>query len=182
MIRGCVRPAEVVVRDLEWAGVFAIDTETTSKRPHEAELVGLSFSVKPHEAFYIPVGHSGPDESEQLDRQTVLDTLSSVLTNPDIGKIGQNIKYDWMVLRRYGIDLKGVIFDTMIASYLLNPSRRAHSLDQIALDLLDHQMISYNDVTTDLKKGEDFRNVPLSKAVPLLRPCLVMYMLSMNSR
>ena len=157
---------KTLIRDLERAAIFAIDTETTSKRPHEAELVGLSFSYKKHEAFYIPVGHSGAGESEQLDRQTVLDALTPVLTNPDIGKVGQNIKYDWMVLLRYGIDLKGVIFDTMLASYLLNPSRRTHSLDQIALDLLDHQMISYKDVTEDLKKGECFRDVPLSKAVP----------------
>jgi len=155
-----------LIHDLERAKVFAVDTETTSKSPHEAELVGLSFSWKTNEAFYIPVGHTDVDESEQLDRQTVLDALTPVLTNPDVGKVGQNIKYDWTVLLRYGIELKGVIFDTMLASYLLNPSRRAHGLDQIALDLLDHQMISYKDVTEDLKKGEDFRSVPLSKAVP----------------
>jgi len=155
-----------LVRYLEKARTFAFDTETTSKRPHEAELVGLSFSCKKDEAFYIPVGHSDLGESEQLDCRTVLDTLKPVLTNPDLGKVGQNIKYDWMVLLRYGIDLQGVIFDTMLASYLLNPSRRTHSLDQIALEFLDHQMISYKEVTKDVKKGEGFREVPLSKAVP----------------
>ncbi|MBW1894287.1 MAG: DNA polymerase I [Deltaproteobacteria bacterium] len=155
-----------LVRYLEKTGLFAFDTETTSKRPVEAELVGLSFSCKKDEAFYIPVGHADPGESGQLDCRTVLDALTPVLTNPDIGKVGQNIKYDWIVLLRYGIDLKGIIFDTMLASYLLNPSRRVHSLDQIALDLLDHQMISYKEVTENVQKGEGFREVPLLKAVP----------------
>ncbi len=155
-----------LVRYLEKTGLFAFDTETTSKKPVEAELVGLSFSCKKDEAFYIPVGHADPGESGQLDCRTVLDTLTPVLTNPDIGKVGQNIKYDWIVLLRYGIDLKGIIFDTMLASYLLNPSRRIHSLDQIALNLLDHQMISYKEVTENVQKGEGFRKVLLSKAVP----------------
>jgi len=155
-----------LVRYLEKTGLFAFDTETTSKRPVEAELVGLSFSCKKDEAFYIPVGHADPGESGQLDCRTVLDTLTPVLTNPDIGKVGQNIKYDWIVLLRYGIDLKGIIFDTMLASYLLNPSRRVHSLDQIALDLLDHQMISYKEVTENVQKDEGFKKVALSKAVP----------------
>ena len=130
--------------------------------------MGLSFSVKPNEAVYIPCTHDYLDAPEQLDLKTVLDLLKPILENPDIKKIGQNIKYDWIVLSRHGINLEGVFFDTMIASYLNNPSIRAHSLDQIALDLLDHQTIKYDDVikTENGKKLPCFSLVPVEKAVP----------------
>jgi len=151
---------------LESAEIFAMDTETTSKDPMQAELVGMSFSIKPDEAFYIPLAHDYPEVPEQLEMKTVLNRLKPILENPDIKKIGQNIKYDWMVLRRYGIDLDGVIFDTMLASYLLNPSKRAHSLDQIALDYLDYKTISYKEVVGKGKKALSFAQVTLEKAAP----------------
>ena len=78
-----------------------------------------------------------------------------MLENPEIRKIGQNIKYDWMVLDRHGIELAGVPFDTMLASYLLNPSKRAHNLDQIALDYLDHKTITYRRSGRQGQKGRD---------------------------
>lgn len=155
-----------LIASLEAAEIFAIDTETTSKNPMLADLVGLSFAIIPHEAFYIPCGHDYPGAPPQLDRKTVLDQLKPVLENQDLKKIGQNIKYDWMVLLRHGIDLKGVVFDTMLASYLLNPSKRAHSLDQIALDFLDHTTISYQDVTGRGKTSCPFAQVPIEKATP----------------
>jgi len=151
---------------LESAEIFAMDTETTSKDPMQAALVGMSFSIKPDEAFYIPLAHDYPEVPEQLEMKTVFNRLKPVLENPDIKKIGQNIKYDWMVLRRYGIDLDGVIFDTMLASYLLNPSKRAHSLDQIALDYLDYKTISYKEVVGKGKKAISFAQVTLEKAAP----------------
>jgi len=151
---------------LESAEQFAIDTETTSKDPMQAALVGMSFSLKPDEAFYIPLAHDYPEAPGQLEIKTVLNQLKPVLENPDIKKIGQNIKYDWMVLRRYGIDLYGVIFDTMLASYLLNPSKRVHSLDQIALDYLDYKTISYEEVVGKGKKALNFAQVTLEKAAP----------------
>ncbi|MBW2594313.1 MAG: DNA polymerase I, partial [Deltaproteobacteria bacterium] len=126
--------AKLIAR-LQAAEIFALDTETTSKNPMVAGLVGLSFAITPHEAFYIPCGHHYPE-------------------------------YDWMVLLRHGIDLKGVTFDTMLASYLLNPSKRAHGLDQIALDFLDHTTISYQDVTGKDKTDGGFARVPIEKATP----------------
>jgi DNA polymerase I len=145
---------------------FAIDTETTSQNPMKAELVGLSFSVRAGEAFYIPCGHQGNDSPLQLKKELILEQLYPVLENQNIKKIGQNIKYDWLVLNRHGIILKGVSFDTMIASYLINPSKRAHNLDQIALDFLDHKTISYEDVTGKGKNAVRFDKVPLDKALP----------------
>ncbi|MBW1724680.1 MAG: DNA polymerase I, partial [Deltaproteobacteria bacterium] len=89
-----------------------------------------------------------------------------VLENPKIKKVGQNIKYDWMVLKRHGINLAGVIFDTMLASYLINPSKRAHNLDQIALDFLDHKTITYEEVSGKGKKSMSFAKIPIEKAAP----------------
>ncbi len=155
-----------LVSRLESAGLFALDTETTSENPMVAKLVGLSFSVKPHEAFYIPCAHDYPGAPDQLELSEVLSLLKPVLENPGIKKIGQNIKYDWMVLTRYGINLDGVIFDTMLASYLINPSKRAHNLDQIALDFLDHKTITYQEITGKGKKASSFAHVPVEKAVP----------------
>ncbi|MBF0232064.1 MAG: hypothetical protein HQK65_03390, partial [Desulfamplus sp.] len=140
---------------------FAIDTETTSLNPMLAELVGISISYKPHQAFYIPVGHVNPDtpapelfsqniksvkEIVQPDKQAVLNILRPLLEDPAVEKVGQNIKYDYIVLAKNGIHMKGMVFDTMIASYLLNPSGRGHGLDQIALDLLGHKNITYAEV------------------------------------
>ncbi len=155
-----------LVACLKRSNLFAVDTETTSKDPMKAELVGLSFSVKSDEAFYIPLAHDYPDVPDQLELKTVLNLLKPLLENPGIKKIGQNIKYDWIVLKRYDINLAGVVFDTMLASYLINPSKRAHNLDQIALDFLDHKTITYEDVTGKGKKGINFAQVPLEKAGP----------------
>lgn len=156
-----------LVNNLERAGLFALDTETTSVDPMQAGLVGLSFSSKPDEAFYIPCSHDYPGVPEQPDITAVLNLLKHVLENSDIKKIGQNIKYDWIVLARYGINLAGVMFDTMLASYLLNPSKRAHNLDQIALDFLDHRTITYKDVTGGKgRNGLCFSHVPIEKAGP----------------
>jgi DNA polymerase-1 len=151
---------------LKASGLFAIDTETTSENPMKAKLVGLSFAMKPDEAFYIPCAHDYPEVPNQLDLTHVLNLLNPILENPEIKKIGQNIKYDWLVLNRHGIRLDGIVFDTMLASYLLNPSKRSHSLDQIALDFLDHKTISYKDVAGKGKTNGGFAGVPLAKAVP----------------
>ncbi|MEE8481018.1 MAG: DNA polymerase I, partial [Desulfobacterales bacterium] len=155
-----------LIASLKGARIFALDTETTSKDPMKAALVGLSFSIKPDEAFYIPCAHNYEGVPEQLDLQDVLKLLKPVLENPEIKKIGQNIKYDWMVLSRHGINLDGVMSDTMLASYLINPSKRAHGLDQIALDFLDHKTISYKEVIGKGKKNTGFNEVPLERAVP----------------
>ena len=153
-------------RRLEATEIFAVDTETTSKNPMEARIVGLSFSIEPHEAFYIPCAHTYPDAPAQLAFEDVLKQLKPVLENSKIKKVGQNIKYDWMVLKRHGIDLAGAIFDTMLASYLIDPSKRAHNLDQIALDFLDHKTITYEEVAGKGKKNMCFAEIPIEKAAP----------------
>jgi len=153
-----------LVKNLEKHKVFAIDTETTSKTPMLADLVGLSFSYKKHQGFYIPVGHVDEDKLAQPDMERVLQILKPVLENPDIKKVGQNIKYDYIVLAKCGIKLQGIVFDTMIASYLLNPSMRGHSLDQIAMTLFGYKTISYEDVTGKGKKQKGFEEIKISEA------------------
>jgi DNA polymerase-1 len=154
---------ETLARTLESAGQIAVDTETTSTDPLKADLVGLSFAVSPREAWYVPVGHRYLGAPRQLPRDRVLERLRPVLEDPATPKIGQNIKYDWLVLSRHGIELAGVVFDTMVASYLLHPSKRSHGLDQIALDFLNHKAISYAEVAG---KNRGFDTVSIEKAVP----------------
>ena len=157
-----------LVKILEKAEVFALDTETTSKTPMLAELVGLSFSHKKHEGFYIPVGHTGLSnvgEPEQPDKERVLQIIKPLLENPEIKKVGQNIKYDYIVLAKCGIKIQGMAFDTMIGSYLLNPSNRGHSLDQIAMNLFGYKTISYEEVAGKGKAQIGFEEVPISQAV-----------------
>ncbi len=153
-----------LIAQLSNARLFAVDTETTSTNPMMAKLVGISFSLIPHEAVYIPLAHAGADCDSQLNLKETLEQLRPVLENPKIKKIGQNIKYDWMVLKQHGVELEGVYFDTMLASYLLNPSKRAHNLDQIALDFLDYHKISYQEVAGTGKKAICFSKVPIQKA------------------
>jgi DNA polymerase-1 len=155
---------EKLIQQLDGADVFAIDTETTAKNPHKARLVGLSVSMEPDRAFYIPCGHRYLGAPKQIDCAAALQRLKPVLENPAVKKVGQNIKYDWTVLARHGIDLAGVAFDTMLASYLLNPAKRAHSLDQIALDFLGHKTTTFSDVAGKAEDG--FAGVPIEKAVP----------------
>jgi len=152
-----------LIKKLEATEIFALDTETTSKNPMKAELVGISFSVQPDDAVYIPFAHDAPG---QLDPEDTLNRLKPLLENAKHEKIGQNIKYDWIVLKRRGIVLSGVRFDTMLASYLLNPSKRAHNLDQIALDFLDHKTIRYKDLVGKGKKDKGFQTVALENAIP----------------
>jgi DNA polymerase-1 len=156
---------ELIAR-LKSSRLFALDTETTSPDPMQAALVGLSFALEPNEAFYVPCAHNYLGAPRQIALTEVLDRLRPVLENPAIKKVGQNIKYDWIVLSRHGVELAGVVFDTMVASYLLNPTKRAHNLDQIALDFLGHKMIAYQEVAGKGKTAVSFDKVLLDKAVP----------------
>ena len=155
-----------LIARLKTARLFALDTETTSKDPMAARLVGLSVALQANEAFYIPCAHDYIGAPAQLPFAEVLKRLGPVLENPAIKKVGQNIKYDWIVLSRHGVNLAGVVFDTMVASYLLNPSKRAHSLDQIALDFLGHKTIPFQEVAGKGKNALSFNQVLLEKAVP----------------
>jgi DNA polymerase-1 len=140
---------------------FCLDTETTSLSPSEAELVGISLCFKKGEAYYLPVGHQ---ESKNLNPDMVIKGLKDLLENEKIKKMGQNLKFDLEVLRQYQIDLKGISFDTMIASYLLNPSEFQHNLDYMVLKFLDHRMIPITDLIGSGKKQKSFAEVPLVDA------------------
>jgi DNA polymerase I len=134
---------------------FAIDTETNSIDSIVAELAGISVAIQPHEAFYIPVSHRYIGSPEQLPLNLVIDKLKPILEDPNIGKIGQNVKYDLQVFKRYGIELKGVSFDTMIASYVINPLIK-HDLDSMSLEFLNHKMIPIEEL---IGKGKDQRTI-----------------------
>lgn len=161
-----MKDLDTLAARLESSDTFALDTETTAKHPMKARLVGLSFSLEPHEAFYVPCAHDYIGAPKQLSLEEVLGRLRSVLEDPDIKKIGQNIKYDSIVLHRHGIQLVGIRFDTMLASYLINPAKRAHNLDQIALDFLNHKTITYKEITDTPERKSGFSKVPLDEATP----------------
>ena len=139
---------------------FAIDTETTSLRPVDCELVGLCFSWKGGEGWYLPVASNTGDV---LDRDSTLERLRPILEDGSVGKIGQNIKYDIVVLRSAGIELGGVIFDTMVASYLLHPDRRGHGMDALARDFLSYETIPISDLIGKGKKQISMLDVELEK-------------------
>jgi len=143
---------------------FAIDTETTDIDPMRAKLVGLSVSFAPHTAYYIPVAHSGLDARKQLPRDWVLDMFKPILEDASIQKIGQNLKYDWLIFQQYGIRLSKNLFDTMIASYVLDPSDISHALDRIALNRLNYKMITYKEVVGTGKKERCFSEIDLPMA------------------
>ena len=151
--------------ELRRAGRFAFDTETTSLDAVRADLVGLSFSIKEKEAWYIPVGHRYLGAPEQLDSKQVLEALRPLLEDPQLFKIGQNLKYDLLVLRRAGIEVKGPFFDTMIASYLAQPAAKSHGMDALASDLLGHKTVSYAEVAGSGKKQIGFAEVEVEKAI-----------------
>ena len=153
-----------LVRNLEKAGVFALDLESTSIEPMRAEIVGLSFSFQPHQAYYLPVGHDYPGAPGQLSREEVLRALRPLLEDPGVKKYGQNIKYDYILLANSGVHLRGIAGDTMIASYLLNPSRHRHSLEELAREHLDRQIITYSDVAGSGAKQIPFSQVEVEKA------------------
>ncbi len=159
-----VSELEKLAKVLENKGLFAVDTETTSKNPMEADLVGISFSYMDDAGFYIPVAHTNTGDLEQPSKEEILRIFKPMLENPDIHKVGQNIKYDLIVLARYGINLQGVVFDTMIASHLLNPGTRGHSLDRIAMNLFGYKMVSYEEVAGKGKTQIGFEEVPVDLA------------------
>jgi DNA polymerase I len=145
--------------------LVSIDTETTSLDPVQADLVGVSLSVEPGVGRYVPVGHTGPGAERQLPRAEVLARLKPLLADPAIAKVGQNIKYDSIVLERAGAPVTGVGFDTMLASYLLDPEKHQHRLEQLASEWLSRPMISYEEVT-EKRRGHQltFDQVSIDRA------------------
>jgi DNA polymerase-1 len=153
-----------LVRALKQAGRFAFDTETTSLIATRADLVGLSFAIKPGEGWYLPVGHRYLGVPEQLDRTLVIDRLRPLMADPQLAKIAQNAKYDLLVLRRAGLEVAGLSCDTMLASYLANPAAKSHGLDNLAAELLGYRTISYAEMTGKGKNQIGFEEVEVEKA------------------
>ncbi|MES9937593.1 MAG: DNA polymerase I [Sedimenticola sp.] len=151
---------------LEASDIFAFDTETTSLDYMQAELVGVSFSVAPGEGAYVPVAHIYPGAPQQLGRDEVLQALKPLLEDPSRPKVGQNLKYDMSVLARYGIEMQGVAFDTMLESYVSNSTATRHDMDSLAQKYLGQQTIKYEDVAGKGAKQVTFDQVPLEQAGP----------------
>jgi DNA polymerase I len=140
---------------------FAVDTETTSEQPVRAELVGISLCAEDGKACYVPVAHTYGD---QLKKEEVLSVLGPLLEDPNLPKVGQNIKYDMIVFKNEGVEIRGIECDTMLASYLLDPSRRGHSLDDLAEVFLQHRMIPIKELIGTGKSQILFSAVDIPEA------------------
>ena len=181
-----------LTRRVREVGRMAVDTETVSDPdapiavdPMRARLVSISIAVAPGEAYYLPFAHRAPvaDQGELLPTANeaaraasagirnlpaitgdAMAEFRALLEDPTVGKTGQNAKYDLLVLRRAGVIMRGIEFDTMLASYVLDPGRRSHGLDMLAMQFLGHTMISYEDVCGKGKKQITFDQVPVVTA------------------
>lgn len=138
---------------------FAFDTETTGIDPMQSDLVGISFAMQSHEAYYVPI------PAERVAAELVVEIFRSAFENPNILKVGQNIKYDYIVLRNYGVSVRGTMFDTMIAHYLLQPEQR-HNMDYLAEILLQYRTISIEELI-----GAKGKNQLSMRQVPVERVC-----------
>ncbi|BDM20323.1 DNA polymerase I [Pseudomonas sp. LRP2-20] len=153
---------------LRQAPLFAFDTETTSLDAQQAQLVGLSFAVEPHEAAYVPLAHDYEGAPAQLDREAVLLALKPLLEDPAKAKVGQNAKYDINILANTSpaIEMRGVAYDTMLESYVLNSTATRHDMDSLALKYLDHTTIAFEDIAGKGAKQLTFNQINLDKAGP----------------
>ncbi|EGQ7983326.1 DNA polymerase I [Vibrio vulnificus] len=149
---------------LKASELFAFDTETDSLDYMVANLVGLSFAVAEGEAAYVPVAHDYLDAPEQLDRDWVLAQLKPLLEDDTKAKVGQNLKYDASVLARYGIEMKGIKHDTMLASYVYNSVGGKHDMDSLALRFLQHSCISFEQLAGKGKNQLTFNQIDLNEA------------------
>lgn len=152
------------LKRLRQADSFAVDTETTSIDYMQAELVGISLCLEAGKACYIPLTHSYEGAPEQLDKSGVLAALKPVLEDPEIGKIGQNIKYDAHIFIAEGIRLRGIAHDTMLESYVLNSTASRHNMDALAKYYLDRDTIHYQDIAGKGVKQKTFDQIELEQA------------------
>ncbi len=167
-----VEAVAAVIQRARAAGEFALDTETTSLDPMRAELVGLSIAVAPGEAWYLPFAHR--PSTDMLERRDVanlppltgaaLAPLVALLGDAAVAKVGHNIKYDWLVLRRAGVTLRGVAFDTMIASFMIDPGKRSHGLDTLALEQFNVRLRLFSELVGKGRSERSFSEVPVREA------------------
>ncbi len=147
-------------------GALALDTETDNVSPTRANLVGISLSCEPGKACYIPVGHDYLGAPAQIPRARVIEILKPVLEDGSIRKTGQNFKYDWIVLKRAGLDVRGFDRDTMVLSYLLEPNWGRHNLEKLSLVYLHEQKTAYEDVTGRGKAQVTMDKAPVDRVAP----------------
>jgi len=144
----------------------SLDTETDSPSPTQANLVGISFSTKANQAFYLPLRHDYPDAPSQIPKEKAFRLLQDILANPGIKKIGQNIKYDYIVLKREGAPLHGIDMDSMVLSYLIEPNWGKHNLNKLALTYLQVKTIHYAEVVGKGKNEVTINAVPVERVTP----------------
>ena len=157
---------KALISQIKKAGFVSLDTETDSPFPTRARLVGMSFATRAGEAFYLPLRHDYPGAPGQVPKETAFRLLKEVLGDPKIRKIGQNIKYDYIVLKREGLLVQGIDQDTMILSYLLEPNWGKHNLEKLALAYLETQKISYQEIVGKGKNEVTMNAVAVEKVVP----------------
>jgi DNA polymerase-1 len=156
----------VWIEKIQSADLVAVDTETTSLDYMRAKLVGISLSTAPGEACYIPFAHDYMGAPEQLKPEFVLESLKPYLEDPALTKVGQNLKYDMSVLAQHGITLRGIAFDTMLESYVLDSVGSRHDMDSLALNYLGEETIKFADVAGKGATQLTFNQVALEQAGP----------------
>ncbi|CNF58977.1 DNA polymerase I [Yersinia bercovieri] len=154
------------IERLKKSEVFAFDTETDGLDTLSSNLIGLSFAVAPGEAAYLPLAHDYLDAPAQLDRDWVLATLKPLLEDEKALKVGQNLKFDQSMLARYGIELRGIAFDTMLESYVLNSVAGRHDMDSLAERYLNHKTITFEEIAGKGKNQLTFNQIALEEAGP----------------
>ncbi len=163
-----------LIKKLEASELFAFDTETTSLDYMQAEIVGLSFAIQTNigsddapviEAVYLPLAHDYIDAPQQLDLAETLEKLKPLLESESDKKVGQNLKYDRSVLLNHGIELKGIEFDTMLESYIVDSTGK-HNMDALALKYLAHKCISFEEIAGKGKKQLTFNQISIKEAAP----------------
>ncbi len=161
---GSISELKEILKQNKSMKFICVDTESTSSEPMRAEILGISFSWKSEEGFYIPIKYKHSlFQKDSLDLEEVLGVLKPILENSKIGKIGQNIKYDSILLEKYGVTVDPIYFDTMLASYILNPDSRRHGMDDLAEDLLNYKTITYDDLTGKGKKRVPLHEVDIDR-------------------
>ena len=151
---------------LQQSELFGFDTETTSLDYMQAQIVGLSFAVEPAKAAYLPVAHDYADAPQQLDRDWVLERLKPLLEDPCKAKLGHHLKYDRNVLANHSINLQGIVYDSMLESYVLDSTASRHDLDSLSQKYLSHKNIKFEDVAGKGARQLSFNQVPLETASP----------------
>jgi DNA polymerase I len=151
---------DILIKTMNEKSLIAVDTETSSLNPLEADLIGISFCYEPNEAFYIPLAHKN---IRSLKKEIVIKKIKHILEDPSIKKVGQNIKYDYIILKNNGIEIQSVE-DTMLLSYTLDAGNNRHNMDTLSEIHLGHKTISYKDLVGAGKKKLNFSDINLEEA------------------